>query len=63
VVFLVLAGEAEWGVAGFFLQALELIQREWRQEYVMILALALVSLGSFGRDKPGAFVQIHIAPF
>lgn len=26
--FLVFAGEAEWGMAGFFFQALELTQRE-----------------------------------
>lgn len=63
VAFLVLAGEAEWGMPGFFFQALELAQREWRQEHVVILALALVSLGSFGGDKPRAFVQVHMTPF
>lgn len=29
----------------------------------MILALALVSLGGLGRDEPGAFFQIDVAPF
>ena len=29
----------------------------------MILSLALVSFGSFGRDEPGAFFQIDVAPF
>ncbi|MCY1297366.1 hypothetical protein D9M68_229750 [compost metagenome] len=61
--FLVLAWEAERGMAGFYFQTLELAQREWWQEYVVILALALVSLGCFGRDEPSAFLQIHVAPF
>lgn len=29
----------------------------------MILAFALVSLGGFGGDEPGTFLQIHIPPF
>lgn len=29
----------------------------------MILSLALVSLGGFGWDEPGAFFQIDMAPF
>lgn len=29
----------------------------------MILALALVPLCGFGRDEPGAFFQIDVAPF
>lgn len=28
----------------------------------MILALALVALGGFGRDEPGTFLQIHMPP-
>lgn len=59
----VLAREAERRVAGFFFQALELVQCERRQEHMVILALALVSLGRFGRDEPGAFFQIDMAPF
>lgn len=59
----ILAWEAERGVAGFFFQALELARREWRQEYVVILALALVALSGLGRDEPGAFFQIDMAPF
>ena len=29
----------------------------------MILALAFMAFGGFGRDEPGAFLQIHEAPF
>lgn len=46
----------------FFFQAFELVQREWRQKHVVILALALVALRSLGRDEPGAFLQIHMPP-
>ncbi len=50
-------------MSGFFFQMLELAQREWRQEYMVILALALVALGGLGRDEPGALFQIDVAPF
>lgn len=29
----------------------------------MILAFTLVALGGLGRDEPGAFFQINVAPF
>lgn len=59
----VLAGEAEGCMSGFFFQALELCQCERRQKHVVILALALVALGGLGRDEPGTFFQIDMAPF
>ncbi len=30
---------------------------------MVVLAFALMPFGGFGRDEPGAFLQIHMAPF
>ncbi len=63
VAFLVLAGKAEWRMSSFFFQTLELCLGEGGQKYMVILALSFMPLGGLGRDEPGAFFQIHMAPF
>ncbi len=62
VAIAILAREAKRSLAGLFVQSLELLKSKGGKKDVVILSLAFVALGRFGRDEPSAFFQIHVAP-